>query len=87
MPFAREAGEFGEILDPQTGAPASTRMTVSVMAPSAAVSDALSTTLLTISREEGEKLLRSYDDVSAVWISPDGQLNGSYQESRLRLSN
>lgn len=75
--------QTGSILDPSTGNPTSERMTVSVLAPSATLSDGLSTTLLLMSIEDGKKLLEGYPDVSAFWIAPGGQLKASYGESRV----
>jgi thiamine biosynthesis lipoprotein len=86
VPFSLDSGTFGEILDLRTGAPLESGMTVSVMTPSATVSDALSTTLLMFSTEEGANLLGQFGDVSAVWISPAGELKAAYRESRLELS-
>ena len=75
--------QTGSILDPSTGKPTSERMTVSVIAPSATLSDGLSTTLLLLSIEDGKKLLEHYADVAAFWIAPGGQLKASYGESRV----
>lgn len=86
LPLGSEAGTFGEILDPQTGAPAGSRLTVSVVAASAAVSDALSTTLLIVSSGEAARLLEQFGDVSALWMSADGTLQSSYRPSQLLLS-
>lgn len=86
VPLPFESGSFGEILDPRTGAPVEGGMTVSVVAPSTTTSDALSTTLLMLSAEEGAKLLAQFADVSAIWISSAGQLKTAYRESRLDLS-
>ena len=86
LPFESEAGAFGEILDPQTGAPAGSRLAVSVVAASAAVSDALSTTLLILSSGEAATLLEQCGDVSALWMSADGKLQSSYRSSQLLLS-
>jgi thiamine biosynthesis lipoprotein len=79
--------ESGEILDPRTAAPAGSRMTITVMAPAGLVSDALSTTLLILPGAEGRKLLEHYRDVSAIWVSPAGELKASYGTSRMRLSH
>ena len=87
LPFRSEAGLFGEILDPQSGAPAGSRLAVSVVAASAAVSDALSTTLLMLSRGEATTLLEQFGDVSALWMSADGELQSSYRSSQLLLSD
>ena len=75
--------QTGSILDPFTGNPTSERMTVSVIAPSATLSDGLSTALLLVSIDEGKKLLSQYPDVSALWIAPGGQLKASYRESQV----
>ena len=74
----RDEGEFGEILDPHTGAPALTRMSVSVIAPRAMVSDALDTTLVLLSMEESRKLLAQFTGVSAFWVSPNGSVHAAY---------
>lgn len=77
----------GEILDPQTGTPAESTMSVSVVAPSATVSDALDTTLLMLSTDEGTRLLAQFTGVSALWITNKGELKAAYGESRLQLSD
>jgi thiamine biosynthesis lipoprotein len=81
-----EAG-FGGIVDPQNGAPADSRLAVSVVARSATVSDALSTTLLLVSSEDGRQILAQFADASALWISPGGELRAAYRESRLQLAD
>jgi thiamine biosynthesis lipoprotein len=85
LPFA--PGNFGEILDPHTGAPAEGGTAVSVVAPSATLSDALSTTLLMLSMDDASKLLAQFGGVSAIWVSAAGELKGAYRESRLLLSD
>ncbi len=86
VPLGFEPGDFGDIVDPQAAAPAQNRMAVSVVAPSATTSDALSTTLVLLTIEEGSRLLAQFADVSALWMSPAGDLQASYGEARLRLS-
>ncbi len=81
-----EQGPSRETLDPQTGAPTESKLTVSVVAPSATVSDALSTTLLMLPLEEGRKLLAQFADVSALWMTSTGELKAAYGESQLQLS-
>lgn len=71
--FASGARMAGDILDPRTGAPAETAMSVSVVAPTATASDALSTTLLILPVAEGRLLLQHFTGVSAAWISPEGK--------------
>jgi FAD:protein FMN transferase len=62
----------GEILDPRDGVPASGSYGVSVLAPAAAVSDALATALVMLPIEQGAELVARFDDVAAVWLSPQG---------------
>lgn len=76
----------GEILDPSTGAPADKDGTVSVVAPTATMSDALSTTLLVLSRDAGKKLIEELAGVSAFWIAPDGKLTAVHGEARLQAA-
>jgi thiamine biosynthesis lipoprotein len=59
----------GEIIDPQTLAPALSRITVTVLAPSATLADALSTTLLMMSADERETLLERFAGASALYLS------------------
>lgn len=59
----------GGIIDPETAAPTPSRLTVTVFAASATLADALSTTLLLMSRDEGTKLLEQFPGVSARWLS------------------
>jgi FAD:protein FMN transferase len=70
--------QHGEIIDPRVGTPATGTMTVSVVAPSAMVSDALDTTLVLLSIGEGRQLLAEYSNVSAFWTSAEGELNAEY---------
>jgi thiamine biosynthesis lipoprotein len=73
------------ILDPLRGAPADSRFAVSVVAPSATLADALSTTLVMLSVEEGRRLAAQFADVSALWISAAGQVHAAFRESQLEL--
>lgn len=85
LPFG--PGEFGEIIDPQRQAPIESETMVSVMTASATSADALSTTLLMLPVQEGKKLLAQFTSVSALWISPAGELQDSYLPLRLRLTD
>jgi FAD:protein FMN transferase len=81
-----DATQFGEIIDPSSGAPASSSIAVRVVAPSAMLSDALSTALLMMTTEDGAKLLGQYPHVSAIWTSAAGEVIGAYRESQLRFA-
>jgi thiamine biosynthesis lipoprotein len=63
----------GHIVVPGSGQPLRTRYAVSVTAKSATASDALSTTLLLLGPEKGAALVSRLKDVTAIWISTDGQ--------------
>jgi thiamine biosynthesis lipoprotein len=63
----------GHIVVPGTGKPLQTRSAVSVSAPSATASDALSTTLLLLGSAKGAVLLKTLHNVSAIWIDSDGK--------------
>lgn len=79
-----EPARPGEIIDPQEAAPAGSRVAVTVVAPRATVSDALSTTLVMLPMEEGVKLLAQHAGVSAVWLSASGEIQATYGEPRIQ---
>lgn len=64
---------FGHIVDPAKGIPVKTPYSVSVVADSATVSDALSTTLLLMGPTRGKPLVRKLPEVAAIWISAQGK--------------
>jgi thiamine biosynthesis lipoprotein len=82
-----EQSPSGHIVDPRTGAPTKNRLTVSVVAPTATVSDALSTTVLLLPIEDGKKVLSEFADVSALWMTGTGKRKAAFGESRLPLSD
>ena len=85
--FRSAPGEFGEILDPRSAAPAGTKAAVTVVADSATLADALSTTLVIVPFAEAAGVLARFGDVSAVWIAPSGETEGSYRPSGLHMSD
>ena len=85
LPFATTAGSFGEILDPRTGAPAEGRTAISVVTPNGTDAEALTKALLMMPSAEAKALLARMPDVSALWMSPDGELLRSYGEARLMI--
>jgi FAD:protein FMN transferase len=78
VPFAFDSGSFAHIIDPASAAPAPGRLAISVVAPRATVSDALSTTLLMMSPHESGALLAEFSGASAYWVSADGNVQASY---------
>jgi thiamine biosynthesis lipoprotein len=81
-----EKSPSSDIIDPALGGPQASRLTVTVVAPSGTVSDALSTTLLLIPVAEGKKVLEHFPEVSALWMA-NRELKAAHGESRLRLSS
>ena len=74
----------GHIVDPRSAAPARSRLSVTVVAPRASTSDALSTALLLMSAEDGAAMLPQFPGVSALWIA-DGKVTRAYGEQQLEL--
>jgi thiamine biosynthesis lipoprotein len=64
----------GHIIEPATGRPLDTQFAVSVIARTGTISDGLSTTLLLLGPKQGRSLVNRVSDVSAIWISPKGQI-------------
>jgi len=64
---------FGDIIDPAKGVPVKTSYSVSVVAPTATASDALSTTLLLTGPARGKMLVRKLPHVAAIWVSRQGK--------------
>jgi thiamine biosynthesis lipoprotein len=64
----------GHIIDPETGLALKTMFAVSAISKTATVSDALSTTLLLVGPTKGKALLKNVPHASAVWVSPDAQV-------------
>jgi FAD:protein FMN transferase len=87
LPFATTAGNFGEILDPRTGAPAEGRTAVTVITPSGTTAEALTKALLMMPPGDAKALLAGLNDVSALWMSPAGELLAAHGESRLQVSS
>jgi FAD:protein FMN transferase len=86
VPFNATPDAFGEIVDPATAAPATGRSAVTVIAPRATVSDALSTTLLLVPREDVARVLSGFPDVSVVWTASSGEITAGYRHDRVRFS-
>lgn len=72
-PSALESKPAGHIIDPRHGTPLKSSFAVSVVAPTATASDALSTTLLLLGPVAGKAVLREIAGTGAVWVSPDGE--------------
>jgi thiamine biosynthesis lipoprotein ApbE len=71
---------YGGIIDPARGRPVESSTTVVVRAASATEADALSTTLVLLSIDEGKRLLEGFPRASALWISVDGKVAARYRD-------
>jgi thiamine biosynthesis lipoprotein len=67
-------GNAGHIIDPDTGQPAKAAGAVSVIARTATVSDALSTTLLLLGSARGATLIQNTLGTAAIWIAATGKV-------------
>ncbi len=66
--FRIQGQRFGHILDPRTGWPAQGAVSVTVLAPTAAEADALSTAFYVMSPEETAEFCRVHDRIGAILI-------------------
>jgi thiamine biosynthesis lipoprotein len=71
--FMWEGERYSHILDPRTGYPASEVCSVTVMAPTGVLSDALSTAAFVLGVEEGRALLESMPGVEGVFVDRELQ--------------
>jgi thiamine biosynthesis lipoprotein len=70
--FEMDGRRFSHITDPRTGEPASGMVQVTVIAPTAADSDALSTALFVLGRDGGTALIEEVDGRAALLVTDDG---------------
>ncbi len=70
--FMHEGKRYSHILDPNSGYPVQDIISVSVIAPSAMVADALSTGIFVLGVEEGLLLARRLEGVEAYIVYQDG---------------
>ena len=61
---------YGHIIDPRTGWPAENVLSTTVLAPTAAVADALSTAFYVLGLEKTEAYCRAHPDIGVVLIEP-----------------
>ena len=79
MQFFRHRGRrYAHILDPKTGRPADGVLSATVLAPSAALADALSTALFVMGPEQALAFCRTRPEIAALLICPGGS-RGRYE--------
>lgn len=71
--FRHEGKRYGHILDPRTGLPAENVLSVTVLAPSAALADALSTAFFVMGLEKTREYCDNYPDIGVLLIPPPRQ--------------
>jgi thiamine biosynthesis lipoprotein len=80
--FIRDGERLHHIINPSTGHSANKVQSVSILAPHAVDSDALSTTVFIMGIKAGLTLINSLDGIDAIIIDADGRLH--YSEGLLR---
>jgi thiamine biosynthesis lipoprotein len=73
--FIKDGVRYHHILDTKTGYPASRCRSVTILAPDATTSDALSTTVFVLGPERGLALIEQMDDVEAIIIDRNGNMS------------
>ena len=71
--FRHEGKRYGHILDPRTGWPVETMLSVSVIAPDAALADALSTAFFVLGVEKALACCDNFPLVGAIFFPPPKQ--------------
>ncbi len=76
--FFHQGKKYGHVLDPRTGKPATKVLSSTVIAPTAALADALATACYVMGPEETEAFLENYPAV-AVLLVVEGKRRGSVE--------
>lgn len=65
---------YHHIIDPDTLMPSKYFKSVSILTDDSGLADVLSTAIFCMSYEDGAKLIKSFDNTEAVWVTNDGQV-------------
>jgi thiamine biosynthesis lipoprotein len=71
--FMHEGRRYGHILDPRTGSPAESSLSATVLAPTAAMADAISTACYVLGRDAALEFCRARPEIGLVHISTGDQ--------------
>jgi FAD:protein FMN transferase len=74
--FYHQGRRYGHVLDPRTGQPTEGVLSATVIAPTAALADALSTAFFVMGLEQATDYCNRHPEVSAILVCP-GQRHGS----------
>jgi thiamine biosynthesis lipoprotein len=72
--FEEDGVRYHHILDPRTGRSASKVRSVTVIAPTATRTDALTKSVFVMGAEDGIRFIDTLDDVDAIAVTPDGKV-------------
>lgn len=91
--IADDGNFYHHIIDPQTNFPATYFHSVTIITTHSDVADALSTTLFTLSYEDGLQLIEDYNTanpetpVSAVWLTDTNQATSIQSDHQIKVGN
>lgn len=71
--FRHDGKRYGHILDPRTGWPADQLLSVAVLAPTAALADALSTAFFVGGVENSLRYCDNHPEIGAIFVRPPGR--------------
>ena len=80
--FVREGRRFGHILDPRSGWPAEGVLSVTVLAPTAAEADALSTAFYVMGHQAAGDYCQSHPEIACVMLCPGAR--GEHRAAHVR---
>jgi thiamine biosynthesis lipoprotein len=83
--FHHKGRRYGHVLDPRTGQPAEGVLSATVLAPNAALADALSTAFFVMGPEAVESFCRERAELSAILVCP-GQRSGAVEVRTFGMS-
>ena len=75
--FEYQGKRYHHILDPRTGYPAEGCMSATVVAPDAAIADALATAICVLGYEKGFKIIESLPRIEALVVDMQGQVHAT----------
>ena len=84
--FEQDGQRYHHIFDPQSGFPARGCQSVTVIADSVALGDALATALFVLGPQEGLRLLDQYPGTEALIVAEDGSLHASAGWTKYQVS-
>jgi FAD:protein FMN transferase len=84
--FYHQGRRYGHVLDPRTGQPTEGVLSATVMAPSAALADALSTAFFVMGPEKTIEFCDRHPELSAILVCP-GQRRGGFDIHTIALED